>query len=56
MIAQYREDGVVIGSGLSAGEWIVATGANKLHEGQRVRPYEGVGRQTPSSVATSRNG
>ncbi len=56
VIAQYREDGVVIGSGLSAGEWIVATGANKLHEGQHVRPYEGVGRETPSSVATSRNG
>ncbi len=34
VITQYREDGVVVGSGLSAGEWIVATGANKLHEGQ----------------------
>jgi len=52
-IAQYREDGIVIGSGLAAGEWIVATGANKLHEGQRVRPYEAAGRQAPSTASNS---
>ena len=52
-IAQYREDGIVIGSGLAAGEWIVATGANKLHEGQRVRPYEAVGRPAPSTASNS---
>jgi len=53
VIAQYREDGVVIGSGLSAGEWVVATGANKLHEGQPVRPYEAAGRPSPSVTAQS---
>ncbi len=51
-IAQYREDGVVIASGLAAGEWVVATGANKLYEGQRVRPYEAAGRPAPA-VASS---
>jgi RND family efflux transporter MFP subunit len=51
-IAQYREDGVVIGSGLAAGEWIVATGANKLHEGQKVRPYEAAGRPSPPAAGS----
>jgi len=46
-IAQFREDGVVIAAGLRAGEWVVATGANKLHEGQQVRPYAGAGRPVP---------
>ncbi|WP_295608675.1 efflux RND transporter periplasmic adaptor subunit [uncultured Lamprocystis sp.] len=46
-ITQYREDGVVIAAGLTAGEWVVATGANKLHEGQQVRPYVGAGRPVP---------
>jgi len=54
-IAQYREDGVVIASGLAAGEWVVATGANKLYEGQRVRPYEAAGRPAPA-VASSASG
>ena len=53
VIAQYREDGVVIGSGVSAGEWIVATGANKLHDGQPVRPYEAAGRPSPAVTARS---
>lgn len=53
VIAQYREDGVVIGSGLSAGEWVVATGTNKLHEGQLVRPYEAAGRSAPPVAASS---
>ena len=52
-IAQYREDGIVIGSGLAAGEWIVATGANKLHEGQHVRPYEAAGRPSPTTASSS---
>ena len=47
VVAQYREDGVVIADGLAAGEWVVATGANKLHEGQRVRPYDAGGRPVP---------
>jgi RND family efflux transporter MFP subunit len=47
VVSQYREDGVVITDGLVAGEWVVATGANKLYEGQRVRPYEVAGRPVP---------
>ena len=42
-------------SGLAAGEWVVATGANKLYEGQRVRPYEAAGRPAPA-VASSASG
>jgi len=53
VIVQYREDGVVIGAGLSAGEWVVATGANKLHEGEPVRPYEAAGRPSPPVTAQS---
>jgi membrane fusion protein, multidrug efflux system len=49
-IAQYREDGVVVASGVAAGEWVVATGVNKLHEGQQVRPYEGPGRPVPPAA------
>ena len=51
VIAQYREDGVVIAAGLAAGEWVVTTGANKLHEGQQVRPYAAAGRPAPPPVA-----
>ena len=48
-IAQFREDGVVIGAGLADGEWIVAAGVNKLQPGQAVRPYEGgAGTTAPS--------
>lgn len=56
VIAQYREDGVVVASGLTAGEWVVATGVNKLHEGQQVRPYEGPGRPVPPPVAATHAG
>ncbi len=56
VISQYREDGVVVAAGLTAGEWVVATGANKLHEGQQVRPYEGPGRPVPPPVAASNAG
>lgn len=47
MIAQYREDGVVIAAGIARGEWVVTAGANKLYEGQKVRPYEAPGRASP---------
>ena len=53
VIAQYREDGVVVGSGLAAGEWVVGAGANKLHEGQMVRPYEAAGRPSPPVASTA---
>ena len=39
-VGQYREDGVVVTSGVANGDWIVAAGANKLVEGQVVRPYD----------------
>ncbi len=51
VVAQYREDGVVIGSGVAAGEWVVAAGANKLREGQPVRPYEAPGHPAPPPAA-----
>jgi RND family efflux transporter MFP subunit len=40
-IGPYREDGVVIKSGLRGGELVVTAGVHKLTEGQTVRPYEG---------------
>jgi RND family efflux transporter MFP subunit len=39
-IGQYREDGVVVTSGVREGDWIVAAGVHKLIPGQVVRPYE----------------
>jgi multidrug efflux system membrane fusion protein len=39
-VGQYREDGVVVTSGVSHGDWIVAAGVHKLLPGQVVRPYE----------------
>lgn len=40
-IGQFREDGVVVTSGVRHGDWIVAAGVHKLIPGQVVRPYEG---------------
>ncbi|MFO1397187.1 MAG: efflux RND transporter periplasmic adaptor subunit [Burkholderiales bacterium] len=40
-IGQYREDGIVLASGVAHGDWIVAAGVHKLVPGQVVRPYEG---------------
>jgi membrane fusion protein, multidrug efflux system len=39
-VGQYREDGVVVKSGIANGDWIVTAGVHKLIEGQVVRPYE----------------
>lgn len=55
VIAQYREDGVVITAGVATGEWIVAAGANKLRDGQPVRPYEAPGRPMPLPPAATNN-
>jgi multidrug efflux system membrane fusion protein len=38
-IAQFREDGVVVDSGLATGDWVVVAGVHKLQRGQTVRPY-----------------
>ncbi|NTV96986.1 MAG: hypothetical protein HGA75_16500 [Thiobacillus sp.] len=37
-VAAYRQDGVVLASGVAAGEAVVAVGAHKLVAGQAVRP------------------
>jgi RND family efflux transporter MFP subunit len=39
-IGQYREDGVVVTSGVAQGDWIVAAGVHKLLPGQVVKPYD----------------
>jgi len=38
-VGQYREDGVLVTSGVGSGDWIVTAGVHKLIEGQVVRPY-----------------
>jgi RND family efflux transporter MFP subunit len=53
-IGQYREDGVVLTSGLATGEWVVTAGVHKLHPGQTVRPYEGGAGAAPPSAAPER--
>lgn len=50
-VDQYREDGVVITSGVQPGEWIVAAGVHKLVPGQVVKPYDAAG--GPASTAAS---
>jgi len=40
-VGQYREDGVLVTSGIAPGEWVVTAGVHKLREGETVRPYEG---------------
>ena len=52
-IAQYREDGAIVGSGVAPGERVVAAGVHKLLPGQKVRPYDGPGAEaTPAAVTT----
>ena len=46
-LGAYREDGVLIDNGITAGEWVVAAGVNKLQPGQTVRPYEAPGTPAP---------
>ena len=49
-IGPYREDGVVVLSGVAGGEWVVVAGVHKLVAGQTVRPYEGA----PPPAATGK--
>lgn len=51
-VGQYREDGVLVTSGLANGEWIVAAGVHKLREGETVRPYEGGTASRPAAAPT----
>lgn len=54
-ISQYREDGVVLTSGVASGDWIVAAGVHKLVPGQVVRPYDaGPAPAMPSLPADAR--
>jgi len=58
-IGQYREDGVIVTSGLVSGDWVVTAGVHKLRPGQTVRPYEGGARAadaaaTPGAPAAKR--
>jgi len=46
-IGQYREDGVVVTSGLATGDWVVSAGVHKLQPGQVVRPWQGHGAPAP---------
>jgi len=54
VVGQYREDGVLVNSGLANGDWIVAAGVHKLVPGQVVRPYDAgpapAAMSTPASV------
>jgi multidrug efflux system membrane fusion protein len=54
-IGQFREDGVLVTSGVRHGDWIVAAGVHKLIPGQIVRPYEGgpTSALNPGSAPTS---
>jgi len=42
VVGQFREDGVIVTSGVAGGEWIVTAGVHKLREGETVRRYEGL--------------
>ena len=52
-IGQYREDGVVVTSGVREGDWIVAAGVHKLLPGQVVRLYESAAQGTVPAAAIS---
>jgi RND family efflux transporter MFP subunit len=51
VIGQYREDGVIVTSGLASGDWVVTAGVHKLRPGQTVRPYEGGPRAADPAAA-----
>jgi multidrug efflux system membrane fusion protein len=51
-IGQYREDGVVVTSGVRDGDWIVAAGVHKLLPGQVVKPYDrGTAADVPAQLS-----
>jgi multidrug efflux system membrane fusion protein len=52
-IGQYREDGVVVTSGVGHGDWVVAAGVHKLVPGQVVRPYEAGPSSSPSTARSN---
>ena len=50
-IGQYREDGVIVTSGLASGDWVVTAGVHRLRPGQTLRPYEGGARNADAAPA-----
>jgi multidrug efflux system membrane fusion protein len=54
-VGQYREDGVLVTSGVVPGDWIVTAGVHKLREGEIVRPYEpqAAAADTPQATTTA---
>lgn len=53
-VKQYREDGIVIGSGLAAGDMIAVAGVHKLVTGQTVRPVSAPAAVPLSAAATGK--
>jgi len=53
-VGQYREDGIIVTSGLATGEWVVTAGVHKLQPGQTVRPYEGGAQGAEPPAAANR--
>jgi multidrug efflux system membrane fusion protein len=43
-VAAYREQGVVLASGVDAGQWIVTAGVHKLRDGDAITPVDAVNR------------
>jgi multidrug efflux system membrane fusion protein len=52
-VVQYREDGVLIGDGVTSGQWVVTAGVHKLQPGQKVRPYEADAAASSDTAGTS---
>jgi len=44
-VSAYREQGVLIASGVTGQDWVVSAGVHKLHEGQSILPVDGNNRQ-----------
>jgi multidrug efflux system membrane fusion protein len=40
-VSAYRQQGVLIASGVDARDWVVSAGVHKLHEGQSILPVDG---------------
>lgn len=53
-VKQFREDGIVIGSGLAAGDLIAVAGVHKLVAGQTVRPVSAQAASTVAPVAAAK--
>jgi RND family efflux transporter MFP subunit len=52
-IGQYREDGVIVTSGVASGDWVVTAGVHKLQPGQVVRPWQAGALPAPAAPVTA---